>query len=282
MSDAPIVYTEDRDDGKTITYYRASSLGLCPNAFVFARKGHTPRVPPNMQKTFDTSAALEQDVIGMLDERGYLTFNYQHEVIIPLMDLRVIGHIDCLVKNKEKETRLAEIKCLNAENTEKFLDNPASFPNYMWQVAAYSHALGYIDQQILFAVYNKDDKQLHEMWIDVPFTYAELATHVAALETYWEVYKEADQMQACPPGTKWCPYFYLHDEIPDDYPTIENDFLVAMLRSHSTIKGRMKTLTETLTRIDDRIKNYTETQGWSKGRGGRLQIPRSKDHPKAP
>lgn len=266
MSDNPIVYLTPSG-----TNYRASSLTTCPRAFIYARQGHPKRTPPNLQKVFDFGHDNEAMVLEMLTRRGYsLDFGQQEVSITIFPDLHIVGHIDAFT-DRYRHTRIpssvVEVKCLNHENTEKFLNDPhGQFPYYMAQASAYVNATS--SDQVIFAIYDKDEKELKEVAIirdNLP-SLADLSTLVLERETAWGNYQAADQWPVC--NTKaFCPYYYLHEDEVIDNPNLEDSFIV--LTSIQTRLAGLKSLEE---KVKTRIKAGLVEDGLNKGRVGAFKF----------
>ncbi len=268
MSDNPIVYVKE-----SVTYYRASSLGYCPNAFVFARQGHPARIPQTMQTAFDYGIQTEPHVLDLLTKKGYEIFGMQDQVSVLLNGpraLAVIGHIDGRTdkyKGAKYPSSLIEIKCLNQANTDKFLDDPMkNFPGYMYQVSAYWVAIGPEIKHVIFAIFNKDDGKCYLHLIrEPPFSREELIARVEMLEDYYERYQAEDTLLPCE-GRSFCPYFYLHDQLPVDQETVEDSELAYLIKIHNLLKRKIDNLNVAKGRIDDRIKDHLADKQLTKGR----------------
>lgn len=262
MSDDPIVYVRDG-----ITTYRASSLSLCPRAFIYARQGHPSRVPQNLQVAFDYGKSHESDVISMVEKRFKTSVTYQQaEVVLPVSidpPLQILGHIDGVIKEQ-----LLEIKCLNHDNTEKFLTNPGLFPGYVTQVSAYAHAWNLRQSlhltSVLFAIWDKEEEELHTRTLTLPdlTTPDSIQQIILSHELNYSLYQSEDILPTCT-TTTYCPYYYLHeDEIIND-PDLEAECI-----SLSSIQTRLATLNRLEAIVKGKIKTRLSNGGLTKGRVG--------------
>lgn len=262
LSDNPIVYLTESG-----TNYRASSLTTCPRAFIYARQGHPTRIPPNMQVAFQFGIDNEDMVLEMLAKRGYSLESGQDEVILDLApDLHIVGHIDAFTdryRHVKIPASIIEVKCLNHENTEKFLNDPhGSFPYYMAQSSAYVHGAG--ADQVIFAIYDKDEKELKEVALikdNLP-SLADLTALVMEREAAWGNYQAADQWPVCN-SKAFCPYYYLHEDEVIDNKDLED--ACAVLTSIQTRLANLKALEE---KVKTRIKAGLVEDGLNKGRVG--------------
>lgn len=250
----PIVYIEDG-----FTNYRASSLTMCPRAFIHARQGYPPLIPPKLQEAFDYGTEHESEVLGMLMARGYELEALQETILLPVIsgatNARIVGHID-----GASVPHLVEVKCLNHENTELFRDNPDNFPYYVAQVSSYVHGWNRVHHpdrelnSVLFAIYDKDEKELHEVYLgkDELLSVESLALLVGDREFAWTEYQLQDEMPTCIKSNSFCPYFHLHEEsdvISD--PTLENLLVV-----YEALDGQIKKLSRLQEEAKKRIKDY--------------------------
>src|SRR6185312_16356580 len=97
--DGAIVYEQHKS-----TYYRASSLGICPTAFIFARQGHEEIIPKPMQEAYDAGHDNEPIILDRLRRKGFDIVGNQTAVFLPIADnpdnthVRVVGHFDGFTK----------------------------------------------------------------------------------------------------------------------------------------------------------------------------------------
>lgn len=262
MSDDPIVYVRDG-----VTTYRASSLALCPRAFIYARQGHPSRIPPNLQIAFDYGKAHEEDVISMV-ERRFKTpvINQQAEVCLPISldpPIQVLGHIDGVINDQ-----LLEVKCLNHENTEKFLFNPNAFLGYVAQVSAYIHGWNLVPDRkldsVLFAIWDKEEEELHTRTLAIPDLrpLADIELSIMIHEADWIDYQSKDVTPVCTTNS-FCPFYYLHeDELIDD-PVLEADCIAL-----TTLQDRIASLNRLEAIIKGKIKTRLGDGEFTKGRVG--------------
>lgn len=270
----PIVYRE-RDH----TYYRASGLTTCPRAFIYARQGHPSAVPPSLEEAFKFGRDHEDEVVEMLIRRGYNVHDRQRELTLSITPtVSIIGHIDGIVtsfKSAPHPYAILEIKCLNHENTEKFLNDPLHFPAYIAQVSSYYYAAlesptypeGIPVETILFAIYDKDEKELHTtLFHPVNNSRLALVDLIQEREVAWLDYQSADQMPTCQTKT-FCPYWQLHeDEVIDD-PELEANCI-----SLTSIQHRMEALARLETIVKTRIKTHLSESSVTKGRVGQFKF----------
>lgn len=256
-----------------ITNYRASGLLTCPRAAIYARQGHPRNIPKPMQAAFDYGTEHEEAVVEMLHRRGYNVFAMQAETDLQITEtVHIVGHIDGIAdscKATPIPRSLIEIKCLNHDNTEKFLNEPASFPYYIAQVSAYFHGLNSEPdnppiEQVIFAIWDKDESQLHIATFKGVWTFAQLKKHVLDLELVWAEYQGADNMPSCT-KTTFCPYWQLHE---DETETINDERLEAELATYAALKKRIESLEHLQKIVTNRTKDYITGKGYSKGRVG--------------
>lgn len=220
-----------------------------------------------MQAAFDYGIEHEDEVLEILTRRGYTLESSQFEIMLEIApDLRIIGHIDAATtfyRHTRIPSSVVEVKNLNHENTEKFLDDPVKhFPYYMAQAAAY--VIGYGAEQVLFAIYDKDEKELKEVAIpitDLP-SIDDLTALVFEREAAWGNYQAADQWPVCN-SKQFCPYSYLHEDEVIDNKNLED--ACAVLTSIQARLANLKALEE---KVKTRIKAGLVEDGINKGRVG--------------
>lgn len=288
MADGAIVYVENGT-----TYYRASSLGMCPTAFIFARQGHETRIPPNMQRAFDEGNTNEPRIVDRLVKKGWnITHNDpslpvpQMAVFLPISDnsdnthIRVVGHIDGFA-NRYKgaliKPTLCEFKSLSADNFAKFISDPwRHFPYYALQISAYWYAMPIQVnlQKILFGVHNKATDEIKEVLFDSPpIPLDDIKALVLGYEKAYAEYQQQDTLPVCD-TSRFCPFWHLHDQInrgaKDDQ--ITDNSLRSLIITHGTLKSKVDTLSKLLKTTDEKIKARSDEIGVTEGQAGNYQF----------
>lgn len=270
MADSAIVYVENGT-----TYYRASSLGMCPTAFIFARQGHETRIPPNMQRAFDEGNTNEPRIVDRLVKKGWnITHNDpslpvpQMAVFLPISDnsdnthIRVVGHIDGFA-NRYKgaliKPTLCEFKSFSADNFAKFISDPwRHFPYYALQISAYWYAIPIQVnlQKILFGIHNKATDEIKEVLFDAPpIPLDDIKALVLSYEQAYERYQRSDELPVCN-TSRFCPFWHLHDQINRGAKDVElvDPQVRSLVIAHGTIKAKIDTLNKLLKLTDDKLK----------------------------
>lgn len=215
MSDKPIVY-EDDETGQII--YRASALGGGRGALVAARMGMDPISPPAwLQKKFDESGALEDDIIEMFLDQAGMKETPGHVMREPEVSLRysdniyVVGHCDGLVENGAGEVDSGygiEVKALGPDYMKKFNSKGVWLnDNYPMQLSIYMHATGL---PFYFVVYSKEDDTITwEKYDEPPLTLDRVEQVIYEVEDHFE---QGTMPERCGCSGGYCPYSYLHED----------------------------------------------------------------------
>lgn len=192
--------------------YRASELGSCLKAQAARRLGFTPLPPPeHMQAIFDRGNDHEEACVDAMLAHGYLIYDQQREVEIPVGAVRITGHLDGIVEEYGvREDRVLEIKSpaawrkfYEAEKTDTWTDPLAH--RYAWQISVYMHAL---QKEALIACL--DDDGIHTFVIErPPIAGEQLFNRIQAIEN---IVRAGTLPATCSSDDYPCPFVYLHED----------------------------------------------------------------------
>lgn len=227
----PSTYTE----GDTIVY-RASSIGLCPNALALSRLGFAPSPRSEMlERTAEEGDLHEAAVKKKLESFGLVISKEQEEVEVSVRKgaapIIVRAHLDAghvvvpwgQAKAKEllhgyigKMTDISpgpailEVKSMSkarfqAWNRKKWGD--PQFDSYAWQAAVLMHATG---KQLLYAVKCRDDGEMRVYLVTTPpYSMGQIAQRILKVE---KVVATGIVPQDCPGGERFfCPFWGYHE-----------------------------------------------------------------------
>lgn len=219
MSDKPIVY-EEESTGQII--YRASALGGGMGALVAARMGMDQISPPRwLQKKFDESSALEDDIIEMfLDEKivhGPANQAVKEDVLRePEVALRytdniyIIGHCDGLVPSTTfNDVGFGiEVKALGPDYMKKFHKHGVWLNDaYPMQLSIYMHAA---DKPFYFVVYDKENDEVNwQYYSEPPIPIEDIHSIIQQVEDHYEA---GTMPERCGCSGGYCPFSYLHED----------------------------------------------------------------------
>jgi len=140
---------------------------------------------PGLLRIFGLGHAIEDEVIRILEEAGFLVTDQQLECVGG--DGRWIGHIDGIIWSEDVIPRksLLEIKSSNVKRFEllKEVGYAAWSPNYAAQVQAYLHTLPEGVEDAIVIVYCKDNSELYAERILYDLDYATKLEKQSALVT---------------------------------------------------------------------------------------------------
>lgn len=209
--------------------YRASSLGSCIRALAAARQELEPYrgpLPSVISATFAKGHEMEQVGRRWFLDRGWGVKDEQKEVVVQLTSrLRIVGHIDFIVVDKDEDQTIMDVKRQNDEEWAKDSIRDSLFwHKYAWQFSSYYWAVGGIPFGVC-RINDAGDVKLE--LLTVPYSRADLLRRV--LEVEQMAAKELRGLK-CDRDDFPCPYWrILHDQ--EDWTEIE-DTEIADLALH--------------------------------------------------
>lgn len=206
-------YCTVSDDGRVT--WRASALGACRAALVWARRGVTPQPPPDdMERRFRDGhlheGAVLADLARTLDVR-----DAGREVLLPITSMVCVrGRVDAIAVAGQSPCEtvdapfIIEVKALADSGWRQWeAGGLRMFPRYEWQISVYMLALGL---PAVFCVKNKNSGvMLYEAVREPPRSLAEIVQRIMEVEglaVRTEMRPSCDEPLDFP-----CPYWLMHE-----------------------------------------------------------------------
>lgn len=228
--------TSQREDGVgESVLYRASSLGApCEKALIAVRMGYT-EVATTHESTLERFAAgkeLEETVVSLMKDEGWVVWNQQHEVVLMLTgSVGVIGHVDGYTAIQPvlagSDKYVLEVKTQSKGEWAGFENNgweSGFFPRYAWQVSAYMIATG-LPLCLVRGLRSEDNRRIEKIAVsfyDQPFhTLQEIRERVLRVEV---AARRGELPDDCTGKMFPCPVPYLDTEPSrelNDDPVVE-------------------------------------------------------------
>lgn len=256
-----------------ITYYRASSLGLCDKMFVALANDYQPLAHPEwFQEVLDEGTNAEAAINEMWEDQTELaTIGSQDTLYLEVMDnVFVVGHTDGMTTTDEVVLR--EYKKFRPSTWEKFLRvGVESQPSYPWQVSVYMHAIGAEECEFVGGKYV--DGKIEEVYchrlLMPPIPLLAIKKRVAKLEGLINsgalVSNVGCQVQMYP-----CPMYYLHDD--DEVvvlPRVDaDDILKRLARELAKVEAALKPHQQEVKKLLEDAKILKQgVHGWLEANG---------------
>lgn len=210
--------------------YRASSLGSCTRALLFARRNIEPLPPPEwLQEKFDQGNMMEATLMAQFaEDHNVVVEGDQLEIELHTSPTTLVrGHIDGMARINNKRV-VVDAKFLGATLFNGLRDKGiTAFQHYAWQTSVYCHALE-ADEWCL-AMGLKDDTgkwtgDMHYLFGTPTYSRDDIVARVTEIEAY----TGSDILPACPTPLDYpCPYYHLHDDDDEvvDLEGLEADLL---------------------------------------------------------
>lgn len=265
--DRPNVYGEDGPDGWQWVY-RASAVGGCSRALLYARLGMTGALPPDwLQDKYDQGNVGEDVVVKMMEDDGWKFESRQDEVELELLDGIVVrGHTDGVATDKKGKQWLIEIKCLDMANVKKTDKTLKNFPTYRIQTSLYSHA-SKLPCMMVLGCKGTDGTvgtlKYIELDIDAREVVREVKLKLAAIE---KAAGKSQPAMLCDYGGVEgaeqypCPFYELHDDKPDA-ELVDDDVLDKAVNLYHDAKDMEKMYAEMKKTAAVQIAEWFDAQG---------------------
>lgn len=237
--------------------YRASSLGGCAKRLIAERLGYQPLEPPaKYRELFAKGDDAEKSVIKQMRFRGDRVWAQQREVSFKVSDRVVVeGHIDGLVNLNRSgmmlDTHILEVKSMSDSEYQKFLKSTLNMGGHMerykWQISAYMHAMRL---PCWLAVVNRDRPGLWESVINTPFyTIDEINIRVFTIEA---LARNAGLPQTCDQSMFPCPFYYLHEDSPEEIE--EDEAIEALAETYLRVRDESERAKASYERVREQLK----------------------------
>lgn len=137
------------------TVFRMSAAGHCPRALSALIRDIEPEAKPAwLEQSAEEGNWHEKRIKDMLRSEGYEVFDEQRELEIICPDIRIVGHIDGMVRRNGK-SQLLEIKSMSQYEFDRWIRGRFNeFPEYAAQISLYMHCT--IDD-VLYIVKNRNN-----------------------------------------------------------------------------------------------------------------------------
>lgn len=205
MDTRPPVYEEEG-----ITYYRASSIGMCVRGLVAARLG-MPGVAPSEKRQKDMDAGTQYEPIALtkLQRMGYDVGHRQERFELPVAEgVEIRGHIDAVattIGTRGTTSYVVEVKSLAPSTFRAWRARHfETFPQWSWQISAAMHATGLAG--LLVAADRTTGALSCLDMAEPPWNRRHVELRVQAVENLAREGDLGPCLELFP-----CSYFYLHD-----------------------------------------------------------------------
>jgi hypothetical protein len=203
------------ENGKVV--YRASAVGLCPNALAMIRLGY-PLSPRSemLDMTAEEGELHERAVKEKMRGQGGVVEGEQNEFEFEIVpgQVAIRGHFDAReVAGPNGERGCLEVKSMSKARFEAWTKKgfrDQQFEAYAWQASVLLQAVAAVQQPLIYVVKNRDSGQTDiQTFTRPPFTFAQIRARIATVET---MVLKSEIPAECPGGERFfCPMWMFHE-----------------------------------------------------------------------